>query len=376
MDIFTTVDGLPEEKIHPKFRLVRNEPYYRGAKSIIKDWTKDFHDRDNKITREFQETFHSAFFEFYLHAAFKELGLVLNNNYNRPDFIIEGSDGFYVEAVVSEIKQGGIPESKRTTNDHLSMLSPIKTDIEFSELIDEAITRHSNSIQFKLDKYIGYKDKKGKWKPGYKNCEWISEEKPYTIALSSYDQINYGKECIYSMMALLYGLYYSPEKDCYFKRNFITKPGTNSKVKIGIFENDSMRDVSAIIFTNTLTLGKLSSLSKSSQEDMAHVINIRYDYEPPHYKIHEVNINHPEYLLDGLYVFHNPNAKLKLSCKALGDNGVLQVSLDEKGHVMEGWRRPIVARYCSPDGHPYGELIKSTAASNYNKTIAYDCNSE
>lgn len=39
---------------------------------------------------------------------------------------------------------------------------------------------------------------------------------------------------------------------------------------------------------------------------------------------------------------------------------------------MEGGRAPIVARYCSPFGHLYNELLKSTAANNYNKTVACD----
>lgn len=372
MDVFKKIIEVSEDELHPKFNLLRNDPYYFGAKSIIESWTKDFHDRDNKIAIEFQKTFHSSFWEFYLHAVFKELGLSLNETKNRPDFIVDGENGFYVEAVVSEIKQGGKPESERTLDDQLSMLSPIESDIEFSELIDEAIVRHSNSITTKLEKYTGYTDKKGKWIAGYKECEWVEIDKPYLIALSSYDQINYGKEYIYSMLALLYGLYYSPDNDSYTKRTSINKPGTNATISLGIFNEEKFKDVSAIIFTNTLTLGKLSSLSKSIQPDMAHVINVRYDYEPPHYKIHEVEIDHPEHLLDGLYVFHNPNAKVKFDHNAIKDNHIFEVSLDHKGLAMEGARRPIVSRYCSPFGHMYRELIKSAAAGNYNKTVAHE----
>ncbi|PLC59433.1 hypothetical protein [Photobacterium carnosum] len=373
MDVFAKIPNLPEDKLHDKFKLLRDEYYYKGAREIINDWTKDFHDRDNKIALEFQTTFHSAFWEFYLNAVFKKLGLSLQEKYNRPDFIIEGEYEFFVEAVVSEIKKGGKPESERTTDDHLSMLEPIKTDVEFSALIDEAIVRHSNSIYAKLDKYKGYKNKKGKWSTGYKDCEWVNDERPYVIALSSYGQINYGKEYIYSMFALLYGWYYSPEKDAYMIKQSVKKPGTNSNIELGIFNNEKMKDISAIIFTNTLTLGKLSSLSKSMQHDSAHVINVRYDrFSSPHYKIHEVNMDHPEDLLDGLYIFHNPNAKNRFECEEITSNHVVEYSLDDNGLGMEGARWPIVARYCSPFGQFYSELLKSTAASNYNKTIAYD----
>ncbi len=372
MDVFSKIEGLPEDKLHEKFKLLRDEVYYRGARKIIDDWTNDFHDRDNKIALEFQTTFHSSLWEFYLHAVFKRLGLELCEKHNRPDFIVNGEYEFYVEAVVSEIKNGGKPESERTTDDLLSMLEPIKNDREFHELIDEAIVRHSNSINSKLSKYTGYENKKGKWISGYKECDWIDESKPYLIALSSYDQINYGKEYIYSMFALLYGWYYSPDRDSYKILESIKKPGTNSDIRLAIFNTEEMRDISAIIFTNTLTLGKLSSLSKSMQYDHAHVLNVRYDREPPHYKIHEVNTEAPEDLLDGVYVFHNPNARNRFDCKEIKSNHIVEFSLDSHGLGMEGGRAPIVARYCSPFGHLYNELLKSTAASNYNKTVAYD----
>lgn len=372
MDVFTQVDGVLDEELHPKFKLLRDSSYYIGGKAIIESWTSDFHDRDNKIVTEFQKNFHSAFWEFYLHAVFKEIGVKSSDKYNRPDFIVEGDAGYYVEAVVSEIKNGGAPESKRTPGDHFNMLLPIKTDAEFSELIDEAIVRHSNSINEKLNKYTGYFNKKVKWIPGYRECAWVSTEKPFVIALASYDQVNYGKEYIYSMLALLFGWYYSPESKSFTIKSSVTKPGTTAPIDLGIFNVERMSNVSAVIFSNTLTLGKMSSLSKSTQMDPAHVINVRYDYEPPHYKIQEVNEGHPEHLLDGLYVFHNPNAKVKFDCFELKDNHVLEISLVDGAIAIEGERRPIVARYCSPLGHIYNQLLMSTAASEFNEAIAYE----
>lgn len=373
INVFSKVPNLPEDRLHDKFKLLIDEIYYMGAKDIINDWTKDFHDRDNKIALEFQTTFHSALWEFYLNAVFRRLGFNIDKNHNRPDFIIKGAYEFYVEAVVSEIKQGGRPESERTDDDHLSMLEPIEDDIKFSELIDEAIVRHSNSIHSKLDKYTGYKDKKGKLISGYNSCHWVDDGKPYIVALSSYDQVNYGKEYIYSMFALLYGQYYSPEKDAYYSKSFIKKPGTDSNINLGIFCNKKMQDISAIIFTNLLTLGKLSSLSKSIQPDMSYVLNVRYDIHKPHFKIHEVDENHPEDLLDGVYVFHNPNAKNKFECESIKSNHLVEFSFDDHGIIREGARPPIVARYCQPFPiKELRELIRCTAASNYNKTIAYD----
>lgn len=370
MDVFRKLDKINDSELHPKFKLLRDEYYYFWARKIIEEWVEDFVDRDNKITEEFQTSFHSSFWEFYLHAALKELNFKIWHKYNRPDYIVTSPDEFYIEAVVSEIKNDGRPEKDRTLDDQLSMLSPISTCHEFAELIDEAIVRHSNSILTKLKKYTGH-ETKGKQKKGYIHCNWVDERKPYIIALASYDQVNYGKEYIYSMMALLYGLYYDPEKKIFFKKQSIKKPGTNSEIEIGLFEKDHMTNVSAIIFCNTLTLGKLSSLSKSRGYDPSYVINIRYDFVSPHFKIHEVNETYPEFLLDGLYLFHNPNAKNILSSDNLRDSGVLHFTVDQRGLAMDGSYRPIVARYCDANGHHYKELIKATAASNYNETKAW-----
>lgn len=372
MNPFLPIPELSENELHPKFKLLRDEYYYSGARKIIENWASDFHDRDNKLAKEFQTTFHSSFWELYLNAVIRKLGLKIEEKHNRPDFIIRENNEFYIEAVVSEIKNNGVPESERTLEDLLSMLTPITSDDEFSKLIDEAIARHSNSIFSKLDKYLGYYDKKGKWIKGYRECDWINETKPYIIALSSYDQINYGKEYIYSMFALLYGWYYSPENDGYTSRTSIIKPGTDSELELAIFNNEKLKNVSAIIFTNVLTLGKLSSLSKSKQADPAHIINIRYDCISPHFKIQEVDIDHPEDLLDGVYIFHNPNANAPFKCDEIKTNNLVEFSLDENWLAMEGARAPIVARFCSHFGHYFSEELKSLAASSYNNTIAYD----
>ena len=375
MDIFKVISELNDDKLHPKYKLLRDEFYYRNSKKIINEWVDGFVDRDQKIIKEFQTTFHSSFWEFYLHAVFKELGWTVNYKNNRPDFIISSPEDIYVEAVVSEIKNGGPSESERTHDHVLDMLEPLSTREQFSSIIDEAIARHSNSISSKHKKYTGYTAKE-KINKGYKDCPWVKEDKPYVIALASYDQISYGREYIYSMMALLYNLYYCPETEQYYKRDYIKKPNTDSNIKLGLFTDNSLEDVSAIIFCNTLTLGKLSSLSKSRGSDLSYVINIRHDMDPPHYKIQEVGQDSPEQLLDGLYVFHNPYAKNNLPLSELNKTGLLQFSMVNKDVEIKGTHFPIVARYCQPNvlvpTLQMKDLFKDTAASNYNKTQVFE----
>lgn len=375
MDIFRKLDNVNDEELHPKFKLLRDEFYYRGAKEVLSSWVEGFEDRDNKITKEFQTTFHSSLWEFYLFAVFKELGWEIDFTRNRPDFIVKSPSEIYFEAVVSEIKAAGVPESNRTPEDTLDMLEPISTKSEFSKIIDEAIARHSNSIYSKYKKYVGYTDKNGKNKQGYRHLSWVNEANPFVIALGSYDQISYGREYVYSMMALLYGLYYNPENNTYSKVSSVVKPDTDSDIQVGIFTHDKLSDISAIVFCNTLTLGKLSAMSKSKQYDMAYVVNVRHDDESPHYKIHEVSTEHPELLLDGLYVFHNPYAKNPIDFDKVNKTGLLQYMYTDRGVSAEGAHCPIVARLAQPQimfPEQMRELVKSTLATNYNREIAYD----
>lgn len=358
MDVFSKLNKLDDSKLHPKFKVLRDEFFYRGAKSVVEEFSKGFVDRDNKFVREFQTTFHSSLWELYLNAIFKYFKLEIDYSYSRPDFIIKNENTFYVEAVVSQIKKGGVDESNRTLVDQLKMLQPISSRKEFTEIIDEAISRHSNSIISKLKKY-----------DDYKLCEWVDESKPYVVALASYDQINYGKEYHYSMLALLYGLYYCPESKRFNKLSTIKKPDTDADLPLGFFLDEKYKNISAIIFSCTLSLGKLSSLNKSKCIDPNFIINIRQDDEIPFYKIHVVSENNPEDLADGLFVFHNPFAKNKLPYDTFDKSNVMQYRYEKNKLTTEGYQTPLVARYATPNAltpEPLKKIIIQTAFSNYN----------
>ena len=343
MDFFEIDEGTDSNLLHFKFNELNKQFGYAGAKEVVSSWGNDFYDRDKKAKKEFQTTFHSTFWELYLHAALREMNFKVSEKHNRPDFIVESPTSMYIEAVVSEIKKDGTPEKLRSIEDVEANLRPIQTRREFSDIIDEAISRHSNSIKSKLEKYTGYARKDKAPAKGYVDCDWVSPRTPYVIALSSHDQIAYGREFIYSMFALLYGHYYDPEKKAYINRKTITKPGTDTELDIGIFLNPSFKEVSAILFCNTLTLGKVSSLHKSENMSFDAVLNIRYLQDEPHFRVHEVTPENPEKLLDGLYVFHNPFATNKLEVDTF--DKLAQFSMDEAGLHQIGNYPLIVSRY-------------------------------
>lgn len=350
LDLFSTLDDVSEDRLHPKFKFLRDSPLLRREREVLISWTEGFLDRDNKIVKEFQTTFHSSFWEFYLHEVFKTSGLRIDFSKDRPDFIIDSPFQLYSEAVVSNIKATGRKEKERGLDDILEVFNPPHLNDKYQALVNESIVRNSNALLNKSNKYTN----------SYVNLDWVDEGAPYAIALSSYDQINYGQEYYYAMMALLYGMYYNPATKKFKKISEIFKPDTDSVIPVGLFHNEAFSHVSAVIFSCTLTLGKLTSLANSLIEESGHmnqVINVRHDYEEPFYKIQKVCKSNPEELTDGLMVFHNHKAKNPLPLDVLENSNAMQFTYNDLGGKFEANNSPIVARLNLPKIYPIDPVI-------------------
>jgi hypothetical protein len=153
------------------------------------------------------------------------------------------------------------------------------------------------------------------------------------------------------LLALLYGLYFNPSKNDFDVVTEIIKPNTTSPIPVGLFNDNSFEHISAIIFSCTTTLGKLTSLSISqslSTLQLNSVINIREDYEAPIYKTQIVSPENPEELSDGLFIFHNPFAKNKVSKETFTTTNIFQVTFDDRKLMFEGENLPIVSRFNIP----------------------------
>jgi hypothetical protein len=336
IDLFKDL-GLPAEKQHPKFTLL-SQPMFSAERKIIASWAEGFTDRDSKIVQEFQTTFHSAFWELYLHKFFRELVFKVNSSHQRPDFLVTSPENFYVEAVTANIKEGGRKEGN--LDDILDHLIAPHLQSDFEEQMTEAIIRYSNAIQGKV----------AKMKREYSKLPWVDPDLPFVIAMASFSQVNYGREYYYPMLALLYGWFYDPITKDYFERDQILKPGSNAPIKVSLFDDADMQDVSAIIFSCTVTIGKLTSLSKSlGRPSTQTVLIIREEYEAPHYWFQEVSKDSPELHSDGVFIFHNPNARVKLSADTFAGCCALQIILDKNGILQfVGGREPMLIRLNIP----------------------------
>lgn len=310
---------ISEEKLHPKFRWLLDFGY-QSERELLEGWIVDFPIKDglNKTINEFQSTFRSTFWELYLNQIITSSGWQVDPEAVSPDFIIQkGSKTYSIEAVVANFAKDSVSEEKRTVGD-------IYNENDIYQIIDASVLRTLNAITYKSDKFF----------TNYSANERVASN-PYIIALADYGQINYGQAAFYSMMSVLYNAAYDPEDKLELKilceDNFGNeykyiesyKKQNGTELPLGFFSNEKNKHVSAILFTCTLTLGKLTSLTGTHSYDRfiylerEHIKQIRYSGSKP-----------DESLCDGLFLFLNPYAEYPIELQSFQGKGLTVITGD------------------------------------------------
>ena len=299
LDLFSPI--VEVDKQHANFVTLLS-PSYEFARNEILKWTEGFIDRDNKIINEFQTTFNSSFWEFYLNACFKQLKFNIDYTKSRPDFLLEKEGSSIVaEAVISSHPEGGTPEWERSF--------PKEFTLElWNQIIHLSTIRLANSILSKHKKYI----------EEYKDLEHV-KERPYIICVSPFDQPFFFQQADNAIRRVLYKfstpLYIKNEYDNSFTivgEEYVDKviKHNETEINLGFFTDDRMKEVSAIIFSNTATLTKAKAIQSSNHPETVFFAT-RYkadSFESP-YVICEIGGKYKESLLDGLHIFLNPFAE-------------------------------------------------------------------
>lgn len=313
------VPQFPEDKLHPNFLSIYDEKL-SYARDFIKDWAEGFNDRDNKFVKEFQTTFNSSFWELYLFAVFKELKLNINMTYDRPDFVIEGEEGFIVEATIASHAQDGTPEWKKDFSKDIFKEWPVE------KIVDNATIRIANAFMSKSQKY----------KKSYGKLEYV-KGKPFIIAITPFDSPYTNEQRMQAIHRVLYGFdrYIAVDwdaenrdiLDAVYMEEIDKKNG--AKVPLGYFTTPEFAHISAVIFSNTATFGKVRVMCDDPRITL--VSHSRYNdfgTQP----INEVTFkkNYVEHLLDGLIVFHNPFADTPFNNKAIYHPVIAHSTFDSK----------------------------------------------
>jgi len=361
MDMFKELGIINSVDLNPNFLVIKNHlPDVRGK---INNWSEGFTDRDGKMVREFQTTFYSVFWELYLFEVFRELKLEVDLTHKTPDFLIKSDIPIVIEAVTANIRNEGIKEQQRTIEDTIRALDPPVYLSNFDDMMRESITRLSNSISYKNKKYC----------IEYKKLNYIKPNMPFVLAVASFDYVHFGREYIYPIVALLYGLYYRKFYDDYKDINNVQKISSKAMIDVNLFARKDYKNISAVIFSSSLTSTKVSSMCITEGKSWNNTVDIvRFDWRDKKmpYKLHRVQDGSGEELTDGLYIFHNPNAINPLDPDLFAKKRITQYKLLDGKLRIKSKYPPLVRRLSLPDiltsNNKYN-LMMSGIMTGYNR---------
>ncbi|BEO80415.1 hypothetical protein SMTE5_14460 [Serratia marcescens] len=244
MSLFETK---PENKLHVNYQYLIERDDYAPVREVINSWGEGILNRSNeknKFVNEFQTTFNSSFWELYLNKAFRDMGMTIDYSKDRPDFVLSTPDGysFNVEAVVTDPPVNFNKDSDSEAFD------------DNESFIDECTIKLLGAIKRKLDLFKGGKNKK----KAYSELEHV-KDKPFVIAVAPFNcDFSFSQNNI-SINQVLFGIDV-PKKNGeglleVDAKSSVSKPN-GASLELGIFTNDSFKEVSAVIFSSTGMLGK------------------------------------------------------------------------------------------------------------------------
>lgn len=318
MDLFQPL--VPPDKQHDIFRLLMH-PAHAPEREVIASWAIGFVDRDGKFVKEFQTTFESSFWELYLHAMLKHLGMSLDHSFHAPDFVVTAPTPFAMEATIAAPPLGGA-----------SAYGVCAPDIpkEFGKFNRQSILRLCNSFTSKVRRYRQH----------YAMLDHM-RDLPFVIAIAPFDRPQAHLTANRAIVAALYGIYYDEEQTIASQAESVIThhidaiyKSETATVSIGMFVDDSYKDVSAVVFGPLATWGKVRALADAPQRNIEFTTLHPSDGTGLTPEVRTaMKADYVEPLLDGLYVLHNPFAERPLPPDVLAHERLARFEVEADGGV-------------------------------------------
>lgn len=362
-DLFKVI--VDEDKLHPLFVQVLNDPEYAKIHPIINSWGEGLLGRRGealKFIKEFQTTFSSSFWELYLNKAFKELGYEIDYSKASPDFNLVGANNKFISV-------------EAVTANPQNVIELTESNLPGEDFLNESTLKLSGKIRDKHKLYMG----DGKKKHPYCSLEHVKGH-PFVLALAPFDRILSQSQNNTAINRVLYGVE-PPKKNSGTQAIVESIPNKNGqRIDLGIFTNDSYKEISAVIFSTTGTfgkvvakagtasfiratwlrklsmadfmanegLGKLGTQVNKDSEDSVLVTERAFDGRNIcGYDMYVCDpADHSESHLDGLQVYHNPYALHPLAHEDFDSSEIVQYHYDvENGQMLIDYKdRALVSR--------------------------------
>lgn len=312
-------DVVPLQKQHPIYIMMKQE-CYQPERDVLNNWATGFQDRDNKFVKEFQTTFEPCLWELYIYAYLKELGLVNDFSYEAPDFVVVNENEFCIEATIALPAQG-------EQGAHGFQMEDMPKD--FNKFNSEASVRLSNSFISKVRKL----------RQRYALLPQC-KDKPFVIAIASFDRPFAHFAAARPILAMLYGLYHDEHATITSGSNNMISYNVDAAIKnenvnidMGLFCTPDFEDVSAVIYSSLATWGKVRALANNPSAPSIYTsFTPNGDSLTPIVHV-AAKQDYVEHLADGLYVLHNPFAKHPLPKETLRHPRIAQGFVEPDGLV-------------------------------------------
>ncbi len=298
LDIWKPV--VAKELLHHNYRMIM-EFGSQATRDVLTTWADGFRDRDGKFVQEFQRTFDSAFWELYLYACFKELGLSPQVDQHAPDFMLKFRDGdVAAEATIAREADGYRPEWDKDDLIHSRQITELAQRIRYTTV------RLASRFVSKVNEY----------RSNYAQLAHV-KDKPFLLCIAPFDQPFTFDLAQQAMRRVLYRadtpiIHRHTESSeplilGISEVNTITKD-SGAEFPLGYFCDAAYSEVSAVLFSTTATWSKVRAISDDPESNTIFraerfnaygTLPLEIVGQKPHYR---------ETLLDGLILCLNPFA--------------------------------------------------------------------
>ncbi len=306
-NLFSHLDLVPEHKMDPAFKALRDSKYHAEARQLINNIYNRMGDPNGNFVKDFQlNGFHARLFEVACFAYLDSLDIVCDRSYGMPDFMASKNG---ITAAIEAVTAN--PSDGKSRDISIMRLLNIPHDEMKKKCENEFLIRMANS----LEKKIRHK---------YWELEHCSE-KPLVFMIAPYFEP--GSLCYIdeSLAVYLYGIV---DEHIYNGR----------KVTSGFFDKEGSRYVSAVIYCNQFTVPRFFRMSANPNNNKS-VITIREgfclhrgnnsllqtaDYQ---YVLGDTDVP-VENWWQGVTIFLNPNAVMPLPEGFLRSTSTFKVEND------------------------------------------------
>lgn len=337
---------VPEEKVHPYFRVLTDEPRFEAARNLIKEAIYSFVDVDGNYIQQFQSVaFDARLWELYLYMYLYNTGFEIRNEYQAPDYYVSrfGYECFNEAVTVGPNPDFDVPNPK--TGEEVLQLSKDYLPIKFGSALFSKLNR----------------------KKKYWELEHV-RGKPFILAIHDY-HIPAGDGLPGSMtwtraglVNYLYGfrspieivdgeryvpLDETPEGARPVMEKIESHTFKGKTIPSNFFAQPNSENVSAVLFSNSATIttfnrmGKLAGLGSANVKMIRRGVKANPDLgalNPLPFAVDIDDENYEEAWSDGLVMFHNSHALHPVDPRAFPD--ITHIWVDPETGEYEGLFSP------------------------------------